>query len=317
MSKDSQQEQARLRRKELERHMKAAGRLAGTDHGGTYLDIAANKIKKPDYYQRPFRENRAIDYALNFSWRAFHVLNVARRKDGSLYFMDGQHRLQAAMLAFGDRIEVPCMVYDVATMREEAEVYNMVNMDRRGLTLADKWKSRHAAEDPYVIEIESLLAEWGLTPAPIRGRTASEPGQVQALSFLEWALKKAGPGSIREVLGTLSAVFGDNPGGYVEQFLRGLWHFVIRYPDYNPKRLRTILMRHGVTWRSDFQGMDEGTAMALTIHQAYNHKEPPERRLAPFPLATKGHQSGQETNRAAAAYRAKRQNGDSPKASAA
>jgi hypothetical protein len=47
--------------------------------------------------------------------------------------------------------------------------------------------------------------------------------------------------------------------------------------------------------------------MALSVHQAYNHKEAAIYRLPPFPLTPKGHQSGQETNRAALNFRKARE----------
>ena len=250
----------------------------------------------------PFNEARAIEIALIFDWRAFHALNVARRlyENGMpLFYMDGGHRLVGAQLAYNDKVKVPCLIYDVGSVQEEARIYNLVNINRRGLQTADKWLSRHTEGDPYVETVEKLLGEWGLRAAPKRGSTAPEPGDVVAVTRLEYALKKAGEQSIREVLGNLHAVFGDNPKGYLEHFLSGTWHFIIRFPDYRPSRLRTVLLRKGLEWRPEFSGMDEGVSMALSIHQAYNKQENPEYRLPPFPLTPRGHQSGQETTRAA------------------
>ena len=302
MSKESQKEKALLRRQELARHLKQAGRAAGKPTG-TYEEIPAHLLQKSPFYQRPLNEGRAIEIALAFDWAAFHALNIARRPDGTMWFMDGQQRRLAAQLAYHDKIEVPCMVYEVNSIQREAWVYNRINIDRRGLTAPDKWLSRHTEEDPFVLEVESLLAEFDLRAAPMRGRREPQPGEVVAVYSLEAGLRKAGTQSIRETLLNLSAAFGDNPHGYIETFIRGVWHFIIRFPSYRPQRLRTVLLRHGLGWRPEFHGMDEGIAMALTIHQAYNHREPAERRLAPFPIAPKGRQSGAETNRAALLFR--------------
>jgi hypothetical protein len=302
VSSESQREAKRLRMQELQRQMKLAGKNAG-EFKGRLEDIPANKLQKSEFYQRPFQQNRAIDIALAFDPIAFHALSVARRPDGSLYFMDGQHRLMAAMLAKGDRYPVPCMVYDVEDERTEAWVYNRINIDRRGLSAADKWKSRHAEGDAYVLEVEDLLGEYGLVAAPKRGSYHPVPGEVVATNTLEMMLKKAGAQSVREVLGTLSSTFGDNPLGYREHFLRGVWHFIIRYPQHNPQRLRTVLLRKGVEWTPLYANMDPGISMAVTVHQAYNHNEAPQHRMPPFPLTPKGNQSGSETNRAALEYR--------------
>jgi hypothetical protein len=302
VSSESQQEAKRLRMQELQRQMKLAGKNAGAFRG-KLEEIPASVLQKSEFYQRPFQENRAWEIAQAFDWMAFHALSVARRPDGSLYYMDGQHRLYAAMCAFGDRYPVPCIVYDVEDERTEAWVYNRINIDRRGLSSADKWKSRHAEEDAYVLEVESLLGEFNLVAAPKRGSYTPKPGEVVAVNTLERALKKAGAESVRETLDRLYSTFGDNPAAYREHFLRGVWHFIIRFPQYNPQRLRTVLLRKGVQWTPLYANMDVGISMALTIHQAYNHNEAPQHRMPPFPLTPKGQQSGAETNRAALEYR--------------
>lgn len=306
-------ERARLRRLEATKRMKAAGKAAG-EFDGEWLMVRADTMKKSPLYQRPFNQNQAIEIAYFFNWRAFGVLSVARRAyepGNPLYFMDGQHRLSGAQMAFSDSVEVPCMVYNVASVQEEAHIYNLININRRGLTYADKWTSRAAEGDAFVEAVERLLGEWGLVAAPKRGRFAPEPGEVVAVNTLESMLKKAGEESVRETLGNLHAVFGDNPKAYNEIFLRGVWNFLIRYPNYAVKRLRTILLRGGLDWRPDTRTMlEEGVSMALEIWTAYNHKEPADRRLPPFAMTPKGRQTGHETNRAALEYRRVREQQD-------
>ena len=300
-------EKARLRRKELERRMRHAGEAAGERTTGRYVELPAKTIQRPENYQRPFNENAAIEMALIFDWDAFDNVNVTERTDEkgrTIYeYRDGQHRLSAAMLAKGDNVLVPCMVYPSRGNARDAWVFNRINIDRRGLASADKWTSRKAEGDSYVEAVENLLAEFDLTAAPMRGKTKPEPGEVVAVVSLEQMLKKAGEESVRETLRDLHSVFGDNPRAYNEVLMRGVWHFVIRYPYHSASRLRTVLMRNGVEWRPEFSQMDESVAMAYTIWTAYNYKQNPEHRLPPFPMTPRGRQTGHETNRAALEYR--------------
>lgn len=301
---------AQLRRQELERQMRLAGKAAG-EPTGRYMMLKASDLVRPDNYQRPYTESAAIDIALAFDWDAFDNVNVTEHVDakGKIVhkYRDGQHRLQGAMLAHGDDVLVPCMVYPTRGEQRDAWVFNRINIDRRSLAAADKWNSRRAEEDAYVLEVESILKKYSLKPTPVRGRSASAPGEVSAVASLEQMVKTGGRDSVDETVGLLYDTFGDNHHQYRDFILRGLWTFVLYYPDYRRDRLRHVMLRAALNGRfipKQIIGLGIGLQMAFAIYEMYNENLSIRNgRLAPFPVPSSPKSAAADLKRMAAAYR--------------
>lgn len=303
---------AHLRRLELERQMRLAGKAAGERTTGRYMELPANSIVRPDNYQRPFTEQAAIDIALAFDWDAFDNVNVTEHVDPvtgavTYKYRDGQHRLQGAMLAKGDDVLVPCMVYPTRGEQRDAWVFNRINIDRRSLAAADKWNSRRAEEDAYVVEVEAILGKYGLKATPTRGKSATKPGEVAAVSALEQMLKTGGHMSADETIGLLHDTFGDNHHQYRDFIIRGLWTFVLYFPDYRRDRLRQVMLRaalNGHFYPKQIIGLGTGLQMAFAIYEMYNENLSTRNgRLAPFPVPSSPKMAAADIRRMAAHYR--------------
>jgi hypothetical protein len=304
---------AQLRRQELERQMRLAGKAAGERTTGRYAELPAKDIVRPANYQRPFNEDAAIEIALAFDWDAFDNVNVTERveNDKTIYeYRDGQHRLQGAMLAKGEDVVVPCMVYPSRGNVRDAWVFNRINIDRRSLAAADKWNSRRAEQDAYVTEVEHILSNHGLKATPTRGKSATQPGEVSAVGALEQMLKTGGAESVDEVIGLLYDTFGDAHQNYRDFIMRGLWTFVLYFPDYRRERLRQVMLRAALSGRlvpKQIIGLGIGVQMAVAFYELYNENLSERNgRLSPFPLPSSPKMAAADIRKMAAAYRAKR-----------
>lgn len=89
------------------------------------------------YQRAPESEAKALKMASEWSWVACGALTVGRRGDSSLWVIDGQNRLEAA-LRRADIDRLPCMVYDVAHKPEEARGFLHVNTHRKAMSSADR-----------------------------------------------------------------------------------------------------------------------------------------------------------------------------------
>lgn len=78
--------------------------------------------------------------AVNWDWGLCQPLIVAKRDDGSLWVVDGQHRLAAARLR-PDIYDLPCVVVHSAAASDEAAMFVALNQQRRPLTALDLFRA--------------------------------------------------------------------------------------------------------------------------------------------------------------------------------
>lgn len=129
--------------------------------------------------------------AMFWDWSLCQPLAVARRADGSLMVVDGQHRLAAARLR-NDIDDLPCVVTAYSSAGDEAAAFVALNQQRRPLGAIDLFKAALAAEDETASAVAKLLAQAGLQLAPHTNFTAWKPGMVSNISGILQAFRTHG-----------------------------------------------------------------------------------------------------------------------------
>jgi hypothetical protein len=129
---------------------------------GEFQSIDKNLLRVDRCYQRDFSNVKSLEISKKFNWIAFGALVVARRPDGSLYIVDGQHRHGAA-LKRSDISHVPCIVYDAPAVGDEAEGFLEINVGRKSLTAFDRHRALLMQGDEVSLLIEKLAAENGFS----------------------------------------------------------------------------------------------------------------------------------------------------------
>jgi len=113
------------------------------------------------YQRRNICNARVLDIAGAFSWMFFGVLCVAKRPDGTYWCFDGQHRLLAARKR-GDEIQdVPCWVFDVVELKDEAKAFVGTNTIRGAMASIEKFRGSLVAEDETALEVAAMLERIG------------------------------------------------------------------------------------------------------------------------------------------------------------
>jgi len=181
----------------------------------------------PDQLQIDANYQRALDtaqsqslirkIAVQWNWELCQPLFVARRVDGRLYVVDGQHRLAAAKLR-GDLWQLPCVVASFTSAKEEAAAFVKLNQQRRPLTRLDLFKAALAAGDMEACQIGIALNDTGLRVASGSNNQTMAPGSisnvgglqrcyrahgVQILTAALEILAKAWPGEVLRFAGTV------------------------------------------------------------------------------------------------------------------
>lgn len=120
-------------------------------------------------YQRAgsLKESTIVRVASAFRWKDFGCLLVARRNDGSLWVFDGMHRLLGVNKR-SDITTVPCLIYDVEAVGDEASAFVGVNSNRGSVRSVDKWRAMIVHGDPETLRLKALLDSNGIAVSDTR-----------------------------------------------------------------------------------------------------------------------------------------------------
>jgi len=119
--------------------------------------VPKGSLKVDSTYQRALNNDKRLRIASNFNWAAFGVLIVAQRNDGSLWVIDGQHRLMAAQ-SRSDVQDVPAVIFELGSnVMDEATDFLIANKDRKPLSGVDSFKAMVVSGDPIALEVQNLI----------------------------------------------------------------------------------------------------------------------------------------------------------------
>jgi len=139
------------------------------DQRGTYRDVPKRLLNVDHEYQRTKVSNsRVLEIAKDWSWVACNTLAVARRLDGTLWVMDGQHRKLAADKR-DDIQDLPCLVFPVTEKVEEAKGFLNTNIVRGPVSMYDRFNAMVMAGDEHAQAVKRMVEHTGFTI----GRTAT------------------------------------------------------------------------------------------------------------------------------------------------
>lgn len=168
--------------------------------------------------------------AVDWDWRVFNPLTVSRRSDGTLWVVDGQHRLAAARLR-KDMFDIPCVVTSYDSRADEARTFVTMNIQRRAMGALDLFRAALATSDGKATEIEVLISSAGLTLAKHSNFTAWKPGEVSNIGGIRACHRKYGREVTALALQALSRGFVGQVLRYAGTIFSALGEFIAR-KDY-------------------------------------------------------------------------------------
>lgn len=166
--------------------------------------------------------------AMNWDWGLCQPINVARRADGSLWIVDGQHRRAAAELR-GDIAHLPCVVQSFATAEQEAAAFVALNKQRR-LTGVDVFKAALVAGDAEARAVLDLICAAGLSLAPHSNYTAWTPGMLYCVPAIAAGYRRHGKRIVSVALAAMSEAFQGTILQHAGNIIEGLFPFVASEP---------------------------------------------------------------------------------------
>jgi hypothetical protein len=152
-----------------------------SEWGGVFIKVKKELLQVDHRYQRPERRWTQTEIFC-FDDKAFGVLIVARRQDGTFWVIDGQNRRNLALQI--DYIKViPCMVHDIETVEEEAKLFGLINEERVSISNLDSFRAAKFRGDEAANIVDEMIKETGRTVSYRR-----RPTTITGISTLrEWA----------------------------------------------------------------------------------------------------------------------------------
>lgn len=172
-------------------------------------------------YQRELNKAHMERIKAEFSWLRFGVIHVSLRADGSVYVIDGQHRVRAAMaLDMSSDTKVPCLVHRGLLAEEEAELFAYYNRTSKPKPLQEFRAERFAGFEEAT-SIAEIVEEHG-----VHISTGSE--DVQCISELR-KLYRTDPDLLRQVIGVAIEAWGTKRGAFEATIVAALGRVLGRY----------------------------------------------------------------------------------------
>lgn len=162
--------------------------------------------------------------AMFWDWSLCQPINVARRENGALMVVDGQHRHAAALLR-GDIKALPCVIAEFTDLAAEAAAFVALNKERRPLNSVDVFRAQLAAGDAMAKTVADLIASAGLTIATHSNFTAWQAGMLYCVPTIVSGYRRHGHLVVSSALCALSEAFEGQVLRYAGNMLEGLIPF--------------------------------------------------------------------------------------------
>jgi len=242
--------------------------------------------------------------AHGWDWRMCLPLVVSKRDDGTLWVIDGQHRLAAATLR-GDIPFLPCCVAVYGSVADEAAMFVAMNRTRKAMNRLDDFHAAVASGDDDAIQIAKLITDAGFTVSRKTGSQSWRPGEVAFTSAIAKVLRKHGAKVCADALKTMQEAFPDEVLNAGASMFTALTKLAITPPEgFDPDRLfRTLLRRNQREWASflnDVKG--GGDERALQLRQVLLMAYEEEAEIDDTPVSTNSvddSESGPDDNQTA------------------
>jgi hypothetical protein len=241
-----------------------AATAASEYSGGVKEAVAPKAIKKdkPDFtpefakvrlvdlevdrsYQRPVT-SKMERMGQNWNDEIAGIITLSRREDGSLWILDGQNRVGAAMMA--GREELPADIREGLTLEEEAELFDRLNSTHTNVTAIDRFKARKVYRDPEALDIESIVQSHGGAIAEKLGASRQEDTAIRAVASLNRIYRKAGRSGLDHILSIISKSWGGIDYETTNELtLGGLFEFISRQKKFDEARLVERLNEEGLS----------------------------------------------------------------------
>lgn len=181
-----------------------------------------------DRFQRELSETWLRARIENFNPALFGVLILSERRPTpkspkEFSVVDGQHRSELALRVGVE--QVPGLVYFGLSVEQEAELFTLLQRERRPISQLERFNADLVACKPEALAVQRIVAAAGY-----RLENSSSPGAIKTVSALERIYRKS-PELLAQILGLIFDTWGKMPGAANEHMIGALRIFLEKNPE--------------------------------------------------------------------------------------
>jgi hypothetical protein len=189
--------------------------------------------------QRPFQESWAKSIAENFDDDKFDPPVITRPNgEGKYHIVEGQHRVHAARILFGDNEQIKCRMVDADDPARAAEIFLGINSGRKAIKPVAKFGvSVTAKKEPHV-SILALVLKMGYKIGSHKGDYC-----ISAVNSLIYVHERQGMAMLEKTLKILDESWPGDHSAFQGDMLKGYAVFLNEYPHVNMRRLADVIVK--------------------------------------------------------------------------
>lgn len=237
--------------------------------------IAVETLLVDDTYQRSIEggssQKLIVKIAENWDWRLCLPLLVSRR-EGRLYVIDGQHRLEAARFR-GDIPHMPVVVFDFDDPKAEAELFVQANRSRRQMSKLDDFHAAVVAGDLKAVAVNEAVSNAGLSVGRIQAWQYWKPGEVVFVTAIQRALHSHGKATVEKALRMIARAFDGlvlvGVGAIFEALCTLMQQREKQGAPIDARLMERVLSEVGIPgWKEAVEGVESGQERAEVMLRA-------------------------------------------------
>lgn len=242
--------------------------------------IGVDRLAVDETYQRscanPASEALIARIAARWDWRLFQPLACARRAEGAIVVIDGQHRLLGARRR-GDIPHLPCIVGQFETVADEATAFAAMNRQRKAMSTLDLYRAQIAAGEPDAVQALGVVTDVGLGLSRHTNPNNLKPREIVCFGGVVRAIKRYGGVPTRRALTAIAGAYPDERLVYAGTLLDPVAR-ILRSGDVERVRAviaskpqgywRTLSLQHDVVTKVTPSGAVEAAILSRLGHPA-------------------------------------------------
>ncbi len=194
-------------------------------------------------YQRNLNRSRVNKIVKHFDADAFGSLTVGKRPDGSLWVVDGFHRLEVAKKL--NILKVACDIFLSSGQSHEAKIFRTKNTERASVSSKNVFKARLIEGDPQAIEISKVAEKHGLKINTSTGGYGWP--WIDATSMLDRSYEKIGGDGLSRVFNVIVQSWKKESSALLGDVIGGLAILIYKHPELDDERLISKLTNQAVS----------------------------------------------------------------------
>lgn len=195
-------------------------------------------------YQRQAKDTLIQQIAQAPSWEAFGVPTCFRRENGMLYCADGQQRIAGVLQSAKPPKLIPIVWFDIQDVKEEAEVFVMINEWRKSLQPLEKHRGKIVAGDHAALSIERAVTKAGFTIDHQSGQGGANARTIQAIAGVNKIYNQIGEEGVLQTLTVIKDAWPDDQTATKTHILRGVADLIEEQGEkYNRAKLTGALRK--------------------------------------------------------------------------